>query len=669
MGTLANAQWIWYPGDYEIFLGGKTAFRRTRRNIIFPPSWRIDRPFMCANFYKDINLESDTELFIKSTGQIQVTIPQSVYPIPPCKKDTYLLPAGSYTVYISVFSPDKLPALYVDGAIKSGSDWSVSENMVFGYCKTAYTVPAGTANLTDPNVLPGDKIFEYKEIFPVSEETIGKKKLYDFGKETFGYVILKEIEGKGTIRVCYGESREEALDSDFCEVYDLIEVDGQTEIQLDDSQAMRYLAIECEGCTCDKLSFLYEYLPIEPKGSFSCSDDTVNRIYDVALYTLHLTSREVFLDGIKRDRWAWMGDAYQSILMNFYSFYDKPLNQRTLTFLLGKEPFDKHINHIIDYTFYWYIALYDHYMHFGDLDYIRSLYSSAKKQMQFVFDTLNKDGFVENNDKTWIFLDWGDFSIDGALCVEQILFHKALTVLAYFAELFDDIAEAKRYKRVAATLKRKIYKTFWDEERGIFLHHSIEGVVTDEATRYANIFALLYGYVKGDKKQRVIKALKSDKMPPIVTPYFKMYELAALGMAGEYEYIVKEVRDYWGGMLECGATSFWELYDPTSQDQFSMYDRKFGKSYCHAWGASPIYLFGRHLFGVIPTKAGYEEYEVRPHLGGLNELKGSVPVIDGSIDIEITNDRLRIKANTDKKGTLFWKGKRYDIPCRKELIM
>jgi hypothetical protein len=308
-------------------------------------------------------------------------------------------------------------------------------------------------------------------------------------------------------------------------------------------------------------------------------------------------------------------------------------------------------------------------MHFGDLDYIRSLYSSAKKQMQFVFDTLNKDGFVENNDKTWIFLDWGDFSIDGALCVEQILFHKALTVLAYFAELFDDIAEAKRYKRVAATLKRKIYKTFWDEERGIFLHHSIEGVVTDEATRYANIFALLYGYVKGDKKQRVIKALKSDKMPPIVTPYFKMYELAALGMAGEYEYIVKEVRDYWGGMLECGATSFWELYDPTSQDQFSMYDRKFGKSYCHAWGASPIYLFGRHLFGVIPTKAGYEEYEVRPHLGGLNELKGSVPVIDGSIDIEITNDRLRIKANTDKKGTLFWKGKRYDLACRKELIV
>lgn len=669
MNTSSKAQWIWYPGDYEIYLGGKTAFRRTRRNILFPPSWRIDAPFMCANFYKDITLETDTALFIKGSGQIQVTIPQSVYPLPACKKDTYLLPAGSYTVYISVYSPNRLPAIFVDGAVTSGSDWSVSENMVFSYCKTAYAVPAGTADLTDPDVLPGDNIFAYKQIFPVSEEKIGNKKLYDFGKETFGYVLLDSIKGNGTIRVCYGESREEALDSDFCEIYDLVTVDGQTEIHLEDSQAMRYLAIECEGCICEQVSFLYEYLPIEPKGSFNCPDTTINRIYDVALYTFHLTCREVFLDGIKRDRWAWCGDAYQSMLMNYYSFYDKPINRRTLTFLLGKEPFDKHINHIIDYTFYWYIALYDHYMHFGDLDYIRSLYPRAKKQMEFVFETLNKEGFVEHNDKTWIFLDWGNFSIGGALCAEQILFHKALNVLAFFAEMFGDDIEAARYKRFANTLKKKIFKTYWDEDRGLFLHHTVDGVVSDEATRYANIFALLYGYVKGEKKRRVIEALKGEQMPPIVTPYFKMYELAALGVAGEYNYIVDQVRDYWGGMLRRGATTFWELYDPNAEDQFSMYGRKFGKSYCHAWGASPLYLFGRYLFGVIPTKAGYEEYEVRPHLGGLKELHGSVPIIDGSIDIDIKNGQLRIMANTDKRGVLYWKGQKFDIPCRKELIV
>ena len=31
--------------------------------------------------------------------------------------------------------------------------------------------------------------------------------VYDFGKETFGYAILKGIRGNGTINIYYGESR------------------------------------------------------------------------------------------------------------------------------------------------------------------------------------------------------------------------------------------------------------------------------------------------------------------------------------------------------------------------------------------------------------------------------------------------------------------------------
>lgn len=664
-----HAQWIWYPGDYEIYLGGKTAFRRYRRNVIFPPSWRIDRPYQCTHFYKDVELKHEATVFIKSTGEAQVSVTGRVYPLQPCAEHTYSLPAGSYTLFVSVYSSDGLPALFVDGDVISDSSWSVSENMVFGYSKTAYTVSAGTAELTDPDVMPGDGLFAYETLHPISCETIDQKVLYDFGKETFGYVLLDGVNGDGTIHVCYGESREEALDSDYCEVYDLIKTDGRTQIRFDRSCAMRYLTVECDGCSYQNVSFLYEYLPIEPKSRFECSDETVNRIYDVALYTLHLTSREVFLDGIKRDRWAWCGDAYQSMLMNFYSFYDKPLNRRTLTYLLGKEPFDKHINHIIDYTFYWYIALYEHYMHFGDLDYIRSLYPRAKKQMQFVFDTCNREGFVEHNDKTWIFMDWGDFSHNGALCVEQILFHKALTILTFFADLFGDDDVAKQYKKHAALLKRKIFATFWDEERGLFLHHSVDGVVSSEATRYANIFALMYGYLTGDKKRRVIKALKNTEMPAIVTPYAKMYELAALGIAGEYEYIVDQVRGYWGGMLDQGATSFWELYDPAAKDQFSMYGRKFGKSYCHAWGASPLYLLGRFLLGVRPTKAAYEEYEVCPQTGGLDRLEGTAPIIDGAIHVTIADGTLRLFADTDKKGVLIWKNKKIDIPCRTEILL
>lgn len=34
--------------------------------------------------------------------------------------------------------------------------------------------------------------------------------LYDFGKETFGFITLKNLSGKGKIEIYYGESPEEA---------------------------------------------------------------------------------------------------------------------------------------------------------------------------------------------------------------------------------------------------------------------------------------------------------------------------------------------------------------------------------------------------------------------------------------------------------------------------
>ena len=123
------------------------------------------------------------------------------------------------------------------------------------------------------------------------------------------------------------------------------------------------------------------------------------------------------------------------------------------------------------------------------------------------------------------------------------------------------------------------------------------------------------------------------------------------------------------GFAFLSICTFWELYDPQAEDQFSMYGRKCGKRSCHAWGASPLYIIGRFIFGVYPTKAGYEEYEVKPSLGNLKELKGKVPLVDGYIEIEFLEDKITILANTDKKGVLNWKGKKIEIPCKEKITI
>ena len=37
-----QATWIYYPGDYEIWLGNQVQNRRTERGTFLPPFWKMD---------------------------------------------------------------------------------------------------------------------------------------------------------------------------------------------------------------------------------------------------------------------------------------------------------------------------------------------------------------------------------------------------------------------------------------------------------------------------------------------------------------------------------------------------------------------------------------------------------------------------------------------------
>jgi len=95
-------------------------------------------------------------------------------------------------------------------------------------------------------------------------------------------------------------------------------------------------------------------------------------------------------------------------------------------------------------------------------------------------------------------------------------------------------------------------------------------------------------------------------------------------------------------MLRLGAVTFWEEYDPEKplEAQYEMYGDPFGKSLCHAWAASPIYLLARYFVGLRPTSPGGGEYEVKPAEGFFPSLDCVFPM---------GGQRLRIRA---KNGAL-----------------
>nr|WP_199074952.1 alpha-rhamnosidase [Pedobacter sp. ASV19] len=665
--TSSKASWVWYPGDLDIWVSNKMQNRRTERGSFLPPFWKMDSHYVLVEFHKDFDLGSAEEVKLYVEGQYNVKIDGqalSGYP------KNIIVPAGKHKLSLKVYGQDKVPAIFVQGkTVVSDASWlSTYEDKEWidasgkASDKSGTTfVSVGTWNLTDPLLPPSQFKLATKAVDAVKTDKTEKGFVADFGKETFGFLKLHGLKGKGRLHVYYGESREEALSAEKCETLDLLELDlhGKQDSTIALSKAFRYVNCQPEGnVSLEKVSMLYEYAPVKEKGSFRCSDDQINKIYDVANYTFHLNTREFFIDGIKRDRWVWSGDAYQSYLMNYYSFNESPIVKRTLLAQRGKDPVTAHINTIMDYSFYWFLGIYDYYQYSGDQKFVQDVYPRMKSLMDYVLGRRNKEGLLEWMPGDWIFIDWADkLSKDGEVSFEQILFCRSLETMALCADMAKDRASAANYRELAIDLKAKIFKYYWDESKHALVHSRIEGKPTDQVTRYANMFGIFFDYFSAAQKQEVKQnVLMNDRINKITTPYMRFYELEALCAMGEQSYVLQEMKAYWGGMLELGATSFWEEYNPDKKgtEHLAMYGRPFGKSLCHAWGASPIYLLGKYYLGVKPLKPGYETYVVEPVLGGLEWMEGKVPTPSGEITLYCSKKEIRIQSD-EGTGTLRFK--------------
>ena len=131
-------------------------------------------------------------------------------------------------------------------------------------------------------------------------------------------------------------------------------------------------------------------------------------------------------------------------------------------------------------------------------------------------------------------------------------------------------------------IKAAINKEFFDESDGNFV------LRTDDRSfksQLGNSFALLIGL--GD--ERTVEAIKSDKNLIETSLSMLVYKYDALLAAdpNNKDFILNEIREQYGYMLEQGATSFWETIKGDA-DFFN------AGSLCHGWSALPAYYY--HLF-------------------------------------------------------------------------
>ncbi|MDD4398929.1 MAG: alpha-L-rhamnosidase C-terminal domain-containing protein, partial [Dysgonamonadaceae bacterium] len=139
---------------------------------------------------------------------------------------------------------------------------------------------------------------------------------------------------------------------------------------------------------------------------------------------------------------------------------------------------------------------------------------------------------------------------------------------------------------------------------------------------------------------------------------------------GKYKEAMQIISDYWGAMLDLGATTFWENFiyeertNATRIDQLpkeELFDIHadggafcyvgLRASLCHGWASGPTSWLTEHVLGIKVLEPGSKTIQIKPHLGDLKYAEGTFPTPFGIVKVKHTKQvdgRIKSEINAPK---------------------
>jgi alpha-L-rhamnosidase len=462
----------------------------------------------------------------------------------------------------------------------------------------------------------------------------------DFGRELTGRVeIVSDSDAPAIVTVQMGESESEAMKVPFLDVNEMTIPPHGT--GYGPKSAFRYVKIRFVGggpeLHVKSIRVDHIFYPVTYAGSFESSDPLLNRIWETGAYTAHLCMQDGVWDASKRDRGRWMGDTDVSGRVIEDVFGERPLMEDTLDRLMGPAPVDQHVNGIPGYSSFWFTGVADYYRHTGSKQFLEREHERMVQLLNFVDREFDERNIYANKSKVWLYVDWspelnGDTSETRRATTLE--FYRAYREAAWMLRELGDTANADKYDQRATELKAGAEKYLLDASTGTF------------GPRWQTNAAAVIGGAAGPERYAAIwehvlaQVGKGSTKGLIISPYYNYYVIRAMAETGHRQEALEWIRQYWGGMLREGATSFWEAYDPSwyKEDFHSSLqaDNRSGYfvSLAHGWSAGPTAWLMEQVLGIQPTGAGFSTVDIRPDLVDLSWARGAEPTPTGLLKVD-----------------------------------
>lgn len=331
----------------------------------------------------------------------------------------------------------------------------------------------------------------------------------------------------------------------------------------------------------------------------------IKEINRVSLETLKECMQTVYEDGTKRDRRLWIGDLYLESLANMYSYKNYNLTRRCLYLLAGLAAEDGRLHanvfemlkphpqtgsHCFDYSLLFHSALLEYVKATGDKATALDLWLLVKNQINYSLGFFNANNVFAPSMKKealWLFFDWNE-ELEKTAAMQGLMVF-ALNDGCELARMLNKEQEVKDWSTLSKKIAKAARKEMYNSKQGIVLSG-----VQKQISCISQIWMILSGVLTPTEGQKALKIILTsrDAIYPS-TPYAYHYLLEAMIKCNMPDEAKKLLIDYWGGMVEKGADTFWEVYDP-KDDYLSPYNFYPVNSYCHAWSCTPVYFIQKY---------------------------------------------------------------------------
>ncbi len=472
----------------------------------------------------------------------------------------------------------------------------------------------------------------------------GASILLDFGKEIQGGIqIVRSIDGShqaARFRLCLGESVTEALSSvDAPETTATNDHSARdVEISVPWLGSMEYgnsgfrfarldlLDADGEAVGLVTVRAISRLRNIPYLGAFRCSDNRLNQIWQTGAYTVHLCMQDYLWDGVKRDRLVWMGDMHPEVMTANSVFGNQAVIQKSLDYVRDHTPANDWMNGICSYSLWWIIIQHHLYQWYGDKAYLQEQGVYLTALLDHVMAQMNgsREAYPEGR-----FIDWPSNDQPAVIHAGlQALSVRALEAGAEMAGWLDKPALKEKCLEVTRELRQYVPDMVDNSQAAALL--SLSGMV---GAAEASAIILKNG-------------------PEAFTSFMGYYLLEALARSGHYAEAMQLISDYWGRMLDLGATTFWEDFNYRDAKNAARIDEIVPEgrfdihadggawcyvglrhSFCHGWASGPTAWLSAHVLGIEPVEPGFKTVRITPHLGQLDWAEGAFPTPYGVIEV------------------------------------